>query len=148
MFLALPRDATKNYKSLRDRVGKDIFMPDHKLDMYYVAAFAAYRLEQEYNSNRLPSAYKSARYHLLLAVRLLLDPYPLEPFNSKAMEKRCRSMMEKLWDDAKDSSNLFENARRVILKVSNGKLDRDTIRTQAIADAIKKELAKPTPQLP
>jgi hypothetical protein len=139
MFLGEPRDATKNYKSLQERVGTDIFAPDHKLDMYYVAAYAAYRLEQEYNSGRIGGIYKSARYHLLLAARLLMDPLPLSPFNSKEMEKRCRTMMEKLWASATD---IFQDSVAVVDAVSEGKLDRDTIRTQAVAQAIIKKLAK------
>src|SRR6202035_1553112 len=38
MFLNVPHASTKNYKSLRERVGQDIFAKDDQLEPYYVAA--------------------------------------------------------------------------------------------------------------
>ena len=100
MFLEEPHAAAKNYKSLRGRVGKDIFIESDKLDPYFLAAFVAYRLEVQLRTKPL-RVYKSARYHMLLAMRLLMDPYPTSQTNSKDMEKRCAAMLEKLTDDTK-----------------------------------------------
>jgi hypothetical protein len=128
MFLDEPHTATKNYKSLRAKVGSNIFAKEHKLEPYYVAAFAAYKLELQYRSLKIATDYKSARYHILLAARLLLDPEPLPYMNSKDMEKRCNAMIDTLSDQAK-TDQLFQKAAKVIDRVSKGDLTRDNIRT-------------------
>ena len=140
MFLGEPHTATKNYKSLRERIGKEIFAEDHRPAPYYVAAYTSYRLEQEYNSHRLHTAYRAARYHILLAGRLLMDPQPTGWMNKKDLDKRCEKMLEVLWDQDK-SEALFQDARRVIDEVSGNNLDRDNIRTEATTAAIFKALA-------
>lgn len=147
MFLEEPHTSTKNYKSLRARVGSTFFSRSDKLEPYYVAAYAAYKLELQYRSHKLDSRYKSARYHLLLAFRLLADPQPLARMNSNEMEKRCRAMMEMLWD-ADKTDNMFQDARAIIDEVSGGKLDRDHIRTQNITQAILARSKQGTPATP
>jgi hypothetical protein len=140
MFMDEPHTATKNYKSLRARVGTDLFAKDDKLAPYYVAAFAAYKLELQYRSHKLESIYKSARYHILLALRLVLDPKGLPARNSKEMDQRCEAMMKQLWDDPNKVDALFQAARKVIDQVSKKDLTRDNIRTNLITQNIIKAL--------
>ena len=45
MFLNEPHGTTRSFRRLRDRIGQDIFNPQHKLDPYYAAGLAHYRLE-------------------------------------------------------------------------------------------------------
>jgi len=142
MFRDEPHTTTKNYKSLRATVGTDIFAKHHRLEPYYVAAFAAYKLELQYRSLKIGTEYKSARYHILLAARLLLDPDPLPPINSKEMEKRCNAMIATLWEPTM-TDQLFQDAKDVIDKVSKGDLTRDNIRTIATTQNIITLLQKP-----
>lgn len=141
MFMEEPHTSTKNYQSLRAHVGTKIFAKTDKLGPYYVAALAAYKLELQYRSQKISSTYKSARYHILLAVRLLLDPKPLPFMNSREMENRCNDMMASLWD-AKKTDDLFQRAKAIIDQVSNGDLSRDNVRTIAITQDIIKMLAQ------
>jgi hypothetical protein len=135
MFMDEPHTATKNYKSLRARVGTDLFVKEHQLAPYYVAAFTGYKLELQYRSQKIGAEYKSARYHLLLAMRLLMDSQALPPKNAKEMDKRCTAMMETLWDATKADA-LFQKGREIIDKVSKGDLSRDNIRTKETTDSI------------
>jgi len=139
MFLDEPHTATRNYKSLRTKVGTDIFARSHRLEPYYVAALAGYKLELQYRSLKIGTEYKSARYHILLAARLLLDPTPLPPINSKDMEKRCNAMIGALSDQER-TDRLFQDAKNIIDKVSKGDLSRDNIRTIATTQNIIKML--------
>ena len=141
MFLGEPHTTAKSYKLLRARVGTDIFVKGHKLEPYYVAALTAYRLELQYRSQKINASYKSARYHILLAMRLLMDPAPLPPMNSKDIEKRCNAMIATLSDPAV-VDQLFQKAVQVVDKVSNGDLSRDNIRTQAATAKIVAMLGK------
>lgn len=70
MILAEPHRTTKNYAALLDRVGKEIFGVDHRLEPYYVAALALYRLEYFFRNQSLDPKNKPARYHILYAARL------------------------------------------------------------------------------
>src|SRR3979411_2780128 len=62
-----------HHKTLRAKVGTEIYVKAHRLEPYYVAALAAYKLELQYRSQKIAANYKPARYHLLLAARLLMD---------------------------------------------------------------------------
>jgi hypothetical protein len=140
MFLEEPHVAAKSYKALRARVGKDFFLESDKLDPYFLAALAGYRLEVRLRTKEL-RAYKSARYHMILAMRLLMDPLPNSQMNSKEMEKRCAAMIEVLSDDAK-ANDLVQRAKEIIDKVSGGDLSRDNVRTITTTEAITKMLKK------
>jgi hypothetical protein len=141
MFRGEPHIAAKNYKTLRDQVGETIFNRNDKLAPYYVAAFTAYKLELQYRSQKITASYKSARYHILLAMKLLLDGKAFPPLNSKQMEERCNEMMKILWDSEK-TDKLFQEAVAVIDKVSNNDLSRDNIRNLSTTQQIQKLLFK------
>ena len=140
MFLEEPHAAAKSYKALRARVGKDFFLESHKLEPYFLAALVAYRLEVQLRTKPLRT-YKSARYHMILAMRLLMDPNPASQMSSKDMEKRCAVMTEVLADDAQ-ANQLVQEAKKVIDKVCGGDLSRDNVRTATITESITKMLKK------
>jgi hypothetical protein len=50
-----------------------MFVDSDKLEPYYVAAFALYRIEQFFRSGKLEVKYKPARYQILLAARLTMN---------------------------------------------------------------------------
>jgi hypothetical protein len=135
MFLSEPHGTTRSYARLRERVGTDIFGPAHKLDPYYVAAFCLYRLEFLFRNQRLDPQYKPARFHLLLAARLLAAPELLPPMNSNAMERYSANLTAILWD-IDQSDALFTRAAEIVAGVAKGNLDRDTIRTQPFTQGV------------
>ena len=131
------RRATKH---LEFALGKNSFSKSDKLDPYFLSALAAYRLEVQLRTKAL-RAYKSARYHMILAMRFLMDPLSLPPMNANAMEKRCASMIAVLSDESK-ANDLIQKAKAVIDKVCGGDLSRDSVRTIATTEAITKMLKK------
>jgi hypothetical protein len=135
MFLEEPHTTAKSYKTLRAKVGTEIFARTHGLEPYYVAALTSYRLELQYRSQKIGTEYKSARYHILLAMRYLLDRRPLPPMNSKEMERRC-NLMIKIMSDQKRVDELFQKAKSIIDQVSKGDLSRDNVRTIATTQKI------------
>jgi hypothetical protein len=139
IFLDEPHTSAKSYKTLRSKVGTEIYVKGHRLEPYYVAALAAYKLELQYRSQKIAAEYKPARYHLLLAVRLLMDQKPLPPMNSRDMEKRCSAMIAVL-SDQPEADAIFLKAKTIIDKVSKGDLTRDSIRTISTTENIIKLL--------
>ena len=137
MFLGDPHTVARSYKIIRSKLGDDIFREDHKLLPYYVAAYALYKLEYLFRSHKVDPKYKSARYHLLYAVRLLTIPEALPPMNSRAMEECCSRIAEVLWDQAK-SDDVFGLAVEAIdTAVGEQEFSRDAIRTQPFTQMVR-----------
>jgi hypothetical protein len=139
IFRGMPHRTTRNYKALLRGVGTDIFNKDHRLEPYYVAAFAHYRLEFLFRNQLLPTELKPARYHLLLAYRILAGGEPLPPMNSHEMERYCSGLMDSLWDDDASKAH-FENAVAHVRAVAAGNLHRDNIRTEPFTEGLLLEL--------
>ena len=130
VFLSLPHRTTRNYKSLLKLVGTEIFGKEHKLDPYYVSAFAHYRLESLFRKQILAGGLKAARSHILLAYRMLaIDDNPPKP-QANDMVKYCDKLRESLWSDER-CKELFEMAADYVLSTASGNLHRDNIRTEA-----------------
>lgn len=88
----------------------------------------------EYSGDRgishLPPKYKPARFHILLALRLLANPEPLPRFmNSRDVEDYCKPIQAALWDSNK-CDDLIVRAAWAVNKAVKGKFNRDTIRTE------------------
>jgi len=98
IFMETPHTATKNYKSIRDEIGSSIFADGHKYVAYYYASYSWFLLEDFYRNKTIDPIYKSARYHILMAVNLLIDSGPKLFGNSKEIEKRSNKALEVLWN--------------------------------------------------
>jgi hypothetical protein len=141
MFLEEPHRATRSYRRILERVGSDIFAQPHKLEPYYVAALASYRLEYLFRNQFLESSLRAARYELLLAVRLILAPSPLPKMNSNEMQRLCEQIIEQLWNTT-ESDSLFRQAAKLVLKAANNDLDDASLRTEPFTEQLK-ALVKP-----
>jgi hypothetical protein len=141
MFLGEPHRATRNYAALRAKVGTEIFAKGHVKEPYYTAAFTLYKLEYFFRTNRLAAKYKNARFHILLAVRLLNADNPVPRMNSHEMERYCKPLMEQLWD-ADKADALIRTAAEIIDLVAAGNFDRDNIRTEAFTKKFLDEVQK------
>lgn len=135
MYLEEPQQTTRGYGRLRDRVGEDIFGTEHRLEPYYAAAYAAYLLEYYFRAKNILTEYKPARYHLLLAVRLQVDPDKPTWMNSNEMGRRAEKLIQALWD-ADQAEKLFITAVDVVDKATGSNLDRDHVRTIGVTNAI------------
>jgi len=129
IFQELPHRTTRNYKSLLRNIGTDILNPNHKMEMYYFAAYAHYKLEFLYRNRTIAADLKPARYHILLGARLLNAERKMPQFNSNEMARYCDSLSEILWDDEK-SSETFASCADIARIVSGGNLHRDHIRSE------------------
>ena len=136
MFLEEPHRATRSYRRILDRVGLDLFAVGDKLEPYYLAALASYRLEYLFRNQLLDGAYRAARYEILLALRLLAIPSPLPRMNSNEMERICKPLIAKLWESP-GSETLFKAASELVLKAAGGNLDSTSLRTEPFTDELK-----------
>jgi len=142
MFMTMPHKTTRNYKALLKTMGTEMFHKDHRLEPYYASAYAHYRLEYLFRSQTLAPDLKPARYHLLLAFRILAQPTPLPRMNSYDMARWCEPLMTILWDDEQCRS-LFEDAASRVRRIAGGNLHRDNIRTEPFTDRLLADLGVP-----
>jgi len=143
-YLQEPHATTRNYRRLTDQIGKDIFGAEHKLDPYYVAAFALYKLEYLFRNQLIDAVYKAARYQILLAARLLENPTPLPKMNSHDMERHCRVINDILWDATK-SDDLFARAAKVVSDVAQNNFGSDNIRVLPFTEKVIAQCNAPAP---
>lgn len=137
MILGEPHRTTRNFRALIEKVGTDIFGADHKLEPYYLAAVALYRLEYFFRNGTIDPKYKPARYHILLAARLMASGLDLPRANSQDAVRYANETAQKFWDP-KESELLFTMAVGLINHEARGNLDRDNIRTQPFTQAVVK----------
>jgi hypothetical protein len=136
MFLEEPHRTTRSYRALLERVGSTIFAANDRLAPYYVAALALYRLEYVFRNQSLDSAFKPARYQILLAFRLLNAAQKLPRMNSREMEQYCTPLMDLLWDSAKAEA-AFRAAAHAVEYVADGQFDSDRLRTQPFTEELR-----------
>ena len=141
MFLRLPHRTTRNYRALLKSIGTDIFNKNHRLEPYYVSAYAHYKLEYLFRNQTLASELKPARFHMLLAYRVLAHNEPTPNMNSHEMDRYCNVLTESLWDDDR-SRALFESAENHVRRVAAGNLHRDNIRTEPFTDSLSRTLGE------
>ena len=135
MFLGEPHRTTRNYAALASKVGKEIFVKGHRKEPYYASAAALYKLEYFFRSQRLEAKYKPARFHILLAARLLANPGPLPRMNSHEMESYCKTIMDTLWDSPK-CDELIVRAAKIVDEAAAGNFHRDNIRTEPFTQTV------------
>ena len=133
MFLGLPHITTRRYSQLNAYVGREMFCDGDKLEPYYVAAFALYKLEQLFRNKKVPLIYRVARFQVLLVVRFLLDIGSLPKMGSKEMEVRSGAMIKNITGSR--SEKIFTEAISIIDTVA-GKWNSDSIRNEPTTKAI------------
>lgn len=144
MFLGLPHRTTRDYRALLRNVGTDIFNKDHRLEPYYTAAYAHYRLESMFRNQSVPPELKPARYHLLYAFRLQVAGLRVPSLASGKIVQFCDALTEALWDDD-ESRRLFDEAVEHVRAVAAGPLDRDNIRTETFTESLLARLRPVAP---
>jgi hypothetical protein len=139
LVLEEPHRTTRNYKTLLEGVGKTIFAKTDKLEPYYTAAFALYKLEYFFRNETLIPRYKPARYHILMAFARLAAKRPIPSASSKDIIKVCDAVNTVLWDE-KNSADVFKQAGDIVAEVAGGVVDRDQIRSQPFTENLRKKL--------
>ncbi len=135
-FLEEPHRTTRSYGALLQELGKSIFGPQDRLEPYYYAASAHYRLEYFFRNGTIPASFKPARYHILMAARLLLHATALPRPNSHEMARLCERLSASIWDSER-SDQLLRHAAQIVHDVAGGDFQRDQIRTQPFTERVK-----------
>ncbi|WP_406219747.1 AIPR family protein [Streptomyces decoyicus] len=141
MFLDAPHAAARYASRLYDEVGTVIFREDHRLLPYLASAFAAYRLENAFRSGGLESAYKPARYHILMAFK-----YRVLGGKSLSLEKsKVEDQSLRIIDSLKrtDLISAFRELAEVVIDAGGGQLpSSDRLKRQQFTQELVAGLMK------
>lgn len=140
MFLDDPHRASRYYSDLRALVGTKIFHENHKLDPYYTAAYAAYKLEYLFRNGSLPVSYKPGRYHLLMAFRYAMADKPCPSLEANKVQPYCTKLCEALWSDERAIAGFRTAIAAVDTALKGLPMSRDVVKTQTFTDAVKAAL--------
>ncbi len=137
MFLDDPHRAARYYSDLRVQVGSKIFNDSHKLEPYYVSAYAYYKLEFLFRNSAVPVYYKPARFHILMALRYLAGGPDMPNLTTNKATTYSNQIAEVLWSEDK-SVSVFRRAIEVIDQALDGEsLTRDVVKTQGFTDLVR-----------
>jgi AIPR protein len=136
MFLDEPHRTTRNYKSLREKVGKEIFSKGDRIEPYYAASLAFYRLDMLFRQERLERKLKPARFHILMVARMKMCEGKFPRRNSGQVVPYCQPLLDILWDQGSADRLLF-SAADLIVQVADGHFERDNIRTEGFTSGVK-----------
>ncbi|WP_141810128.1 AIPR family protein [Nocardia bhagyanarayanae] len=140
MFLNEPHRALGYSGELDPWVGSKIFNDLHKLEPYYTAAYAHYKLEFFFRNGAIDSVYKPARFHLLMIVRSQVAGPAIPDLTTRKAEKYSQTICESLWDGAK-ALKAFSDATQVVDKVVQIEdLSRDYAKARPFLDDINAQL--------
>lgn len=130
-----PHRATRNYKAILERIPDDLFSPNHKPSLYLAAASSLYRVDFLFRNGVLDRRFSAAKYHLLLATRLMAKPKVPSHLNGRDAEKWATELVDLYWDPVK-SERLFKKAAADIDTLAGGDLSRDRIRTSPFTEQV------------
>lgn len=130
-----PHRATRNYKQVLERIPADILSADHRPAVYLAAASSLYRLEFLFRNVVLDRRFSPAKYHLLLATRLLIAPDKPAQLNGRDAERWATQLIDAYWDQPR-AEELFREAAADIDSLAGGDLSRDKIRTAQFTDQV------------
>lgn len=135
MFLNEPHRTTRNFGRLKAKVGKEIFAKHQRMEPYYVAALGLYKFEFMFRNGKIAPSYKQAKYHMLLAFRIIVAGYEMpEPIANK-MESYCTKIIDVLNNSTKCEEYMVRSAA-AIEEAAEGNFHRDNIRSEPFTERV------------
>jgi hypothetical protein len=137
MFLDEPHRSVGYYTELQGQVGDRIFNEKHKIEPYYTAAYAHYKLEYLFRNGGVPVYYKPVRYHLLMALRQLEGRGEMPALVANKVQKYSNDICEVLWDNV-EAMRAFQKAVDLVEEAAgDSRITRDLAKTRSFTDAVK-----------
>ena len=89
-----------------------------------------------FRNNKLEAKLKPARFHIMMAARILGVGDSMDAMSSNKMEKYANRLIEILQAPDK-SERLIMRAAKIVAEAANGDFDRDNIRTEGFTDNVR-----------
>jgi AIPR protein len=141
MYLDEPHRATGYVPQLMAQLGDQLFNDNHRLEPYYAAAFAHYKLEFFWRNGQLNRRFKPGRWQILMAARYLACGSAAS-LESKKAATQANALAARLWND-EEALEMFESAIAVVLEATDDSWQRDEMRNRPTTDDVLKKLHNP-----
>jgi hypothetical protein len=135
IFLDEAHRTTRSYKSIRDKVSKEIFVKGHRLEPYYLAASMFYRLDTLFRLKKLEAKYKPARFHIMMAARMLASNEVIPKMHANAMGPYSDTLIN-IFSDQVEAEKLLAEAVEVVSNAAQDDYKRDNIRTEPFTKTV------------
>lgn len=148
LILQEPHRTTRNYRGLTEKVGVEVFLDNHAVEMYYIIAAVYYQIDIRFHRNAINKQLKPARFQLMMAYFMIItgNDFP-KVYQGRKFIKYCENLISKIWDDT-NSGPIFKTAIKCIEKVASGDYNRDTIREKAFTEAVITEVKRKMKTIP
>lgn len=136
MFLGQAHIASRYYGTLLRTVEGRIFVATHSPAAYYLSAYALFKLESLLRKRLIAAKYRPFKYHLIHAIRVLLESEPMPAFTSNKFERYCIEILRSLWDDEK-CAKAFTTCCNLLEKAHGDQIEnRDSAKDSSISDTL------------
>lgn len=117
VFLNSPHRSSRFYKTIIEEIEKKIFIKGHEPIIYFTSAYLHYRLEDEFNNDRIEHKYKKYKYHIMMLMKLILcKEIKMPQWNSASMISYCEHILLAVHNDL---NIILQEAIDIINKVIN-----------------------------
>lgn len=149
MFLDEPHSIHRYYGELLKSYRTRLFSESHKSIPYYVAGLSLCTVERLFARGDLATDVKPLKYQVLMAFRLLNEPFALPPINTNRIEQYCQGLLDVLDDDSRCAAE-FQKAGAMVRDCWNvvpqgrERKERTRVLTDAVVNAAAQQDYVPT----
>ncbi|WP_321340415.1 AIPR family protein [Breoghania sp.] len=139
-FFFQPNRAARDHRGIRKEFSEKIFLPEHSVELYHMAALALYKFDYLVRTSRVPRAYAINKFYVLYALVRQLWPTPdLLEAQPRPRNKVCKIAISLIIDNDKYASHIERVSKHIekLVDASNVKTReqvRDFIRTETFLD--------------
>lgn len=142
IILDEPHKTMRGFRSIYDQLGKSIFAPSQKLELYYMAALAQYWIDYFIKKGDIDNKLTAARFQILLAFKLLNQSEGMPAVSSNKATKWALSLIDKLLTERSALANL-KNAIKLVSTLLEAKTNkRDAVRSASFTAEVIKQVQK------
>lgn len=150
MFFLRPNRAARDYRAIRKEFEDQIFLKEHSVEPYHIAAYGAYRFDWMIRNQRIPRHYGIYKYYALYSVgRFHLGGSDIFSLKPRKVSDTCREIMTALSNEAQFIKEI-EKVAKVIdhLMGSSRNKDRESVRDQIRSETFLGQFSQKMDVLP
>lgn len=144
VFFFQPNRAARDHRGIRKEFSEKIFLPDHSVELYHMAALSLYKFDYLVRTSRVPRTYVINKFFVLYAlVRKFWDKANLLETQPKKRAKVLKSVMDIILDNDAYVAHIEKVSQHIdgLIAVSGAKTReqiRDFIRTESFSESFTK----------
>ncbi|MBG6143584.1 hypothetical protein IWQ51_001707 [Labrenzia sp. EL_142] len=147
-FFFQPNRAARDHRGIRKEFAEKIFLPEHSVELYHMAALSLYKFDYLIRTSRVPRNYTINKFYVLYAlVRKFWETPNILEAQPKQRNAVHRSVMDLIRDNDAFVAHINEVSEQIerIVAASTAKTReqiRDFIRTETFSDSFTRSFFK------